>query len=133
MIQYRFNDIEIDINLPNGVYIFDGAGAEGKTYLAECLRAMKCIIDEPDSISVITYEDFDITKLKQSISKSKIIMLDRADLYMSNEVVDIINSADKSKCLILIDLKNTCTKKKIAFRDIEIDLNKDTIKVTEIQ
>lgn len=130
MLEYKFNDYTIKIDLSNGIYVFDETGAEGKTYLATQLKAFRQVIDNPDSIAVFNNENFSLDKLNKVKDKASVIMLDRADLYVDNNVIAVLRTIDSA--IVLIDLKNICIRRNIGHIYVEIHLTADEIQVTKI-
>lgn len=96
-------DVEININLENGIYVFDEKSATGKTRLCKALKELRKL-GEP--VIGYTYGDDKLgISLVDIISKvnPKVIMLDRYDMYNGtfNE-----RFAEWSKnAVILIDCK----------------------------
>ena len=93
----------IDVNLDNGIYIFDNASATGKTRLCKALRECQKY-GEP--VASYTYDDklLDIPIGKVLVpNKYKVIMLDRYDMYEGYGAELIKECADNS--VILIDCK----------------------------
>jgi hypothetical protein len=133
MIEYEFDRVKIKINLNNGVYIFDGAGAEGKTYLAGCLKAFSLVIPNSEDITVLSSDNFSMDALDDGIEKSKLIMLDRADMYFNTKIAEKLNNINNLKSIIMIDLKNMCLRQKVVYDDIGINLEHNKIEVNEIQ
>lgn len=105
-------DVSINIDLKNGIYIFDNISATGKTRLAKMLKQYESY-GEP--VTSYTYEDkqrnIPIDNVLKS-NKYKLIALDRYDLY-KGDGVELIKKCAKTS-IILIDCKND-----MAFTDID--------------
>lgn len=97
----------VEINLDYGIYATDGDSAEGKTFLFKLLQAAYSAGVFTDSL-LITYspdlsEDTVCRKLRDK--QYKFIMLDRADLYLTDNMVAIMNDLAYDT-VIFIDIKN---------------------------
>lgn len=119
-------DVEINVNLENGIYIFDEKSATGKTRLCKELKELRRL-GEP--VIGYTYGDDNLgIDLVEVINKihPKVLMLDRYDMY---------NGAFKEKLtewakniIVLIDCKGdleaeTCTDWctiEMGLREIEV-------------
>lgn len=96
--EYRPN---INIDLNNGVYIFDSESATGKTYLCKHLKNLRAY-GEP--VASFTYNDILIgNKIEDTFKNYKVIMLDRYDLY--NEMGHCLMEKYRDKSIILVDCK----------------------------
>lgn len=97
--------VDIEIDLPNGIYSLDSYSGAGKTRLAKLLRVIQK--RDRDVIS-FSYDDLLVgASLEQLLEFigciPKVIMLDRYDLYKGH-YTELLNSyADES--IILIDCK----------------------------
>lgn len=105
-------DVEININLENGIYVFDEKSATGKTRLCKVLKELRKL-GEP--VVGYTYGDDKLgISLVDLVSKvnPKVIMLDRYDMYNGTFNDRLTDWAQKA--IILIDCKGdleveTCT------------------------
>lgn len=95
---YRPN---INVELDNGIYIFDSESATGKTYLCKQLKKLRAY---GESVISITYNNI-LTgfKLDDMQEQYKVIMLDRYDLYRN--IGHKLLERFKNKSIILIDCK----------------------------
>lgn len=120
---------KINIELDNGLWVFDDMSATGKTRLYKELK--KHLIYDGDVVS-FSYNDFllgvDLRDLVSKHSDCKVLLIDRYDM-MYGKYTDIINEyADKS--IVLIDCKRPLTftdKDDVCF----ITMTEDTITVGE--
>lgn len=93
----------IEINLENGIYIFDNESATGKTRLCKVLKTYQ-IYGEP--VASFTYHDILLGNQVEKIlipNKYKVILLDRYDLYGVGPTDLFDKCAENS--IILIDCK----------------------------
>lgn len=116
---------EIDIELDNGVYLFSIESATGKTRLCKALKDL----EQYGDVIAYTYNDT-IRKLdlKNLVSdKTRVIMLDRYDMYFNMFADTIEKYSDKA--IILVDCK---LRDKIAFvhdyAEVVLEKNKITVK-----
>ena len=102
LIQTRYSGTQIKVNIKSGVNILEGYSGTGKTFL------MKGIVyyckSNKISYSYIDYKDIDRGSdiIKASCRNKDIVMLDNADLYISNELLEEIKKTAK---IIIISLK----------------------------
>ena len=118
----------IEINLDNGIYIFDNQSATGKTRLCKALRDCQKY-GEP--VASYTYDDKLLEMPIERVlvpDKYKVIMLDRYDLYEGDGAELIKECADNS--IILIDCKGDFT---VCSTDewCTISMAEDKIEVTQ--
>lgn len=123
--------IVISIELPFGIYAAEDDSAIGKTYLAELLQAD--ITAGNMNYLVITYfagitSEFVINKLTER--KYSFIMLDRLDLYLNEEIADILVDIRKNTC-IFIDLKNWNLTKRFCPDLIDFEFTERRIRLYE--
>lgn len=101
MVEYSLGEINIKINLDNGVYIFGSGGGTGKTRLYELLKGLP----KQYSVSIASYDDRTNSVNYDIDWSSNVIMIDRFDLFISKEFCEHIKSAlDDS--IILCALKD---------------------------
>lgn len=140
---YTNNSFQTDINiqLNNGLYIFEGESATGKTRLFNELRNIQKYEQSErlkESIVTYTYNDYllynvtleDILK-KYENEKLEVIILDRYDMYGSEEYIDSLVKISKDS-IILVDCKSidkfsNCTDDNICF----IEMDETSITVTD--
>lgn len=97
---YNCNPISIDIRLDPGVYCMGTTSGTGKTYIAKKLKEMSTVCN------VMSYTLTDVNKPESVLNNSyDILMFDRADMYMTEELLDKILIDRKSK-VVLLDLKH---------------------------
>lgn len=122
--------INFQITKP-GIYVLDSKAAIGKTALARIMRVMQ-EMKITDKYKVITYsKDIDMSNLCAELLtvKEPIIFFDRADLYMTTELLQTIKQLN---AIILIDHKETTFWNRLKYSFCEIILEKDQITVKEI-
>ena len=104
MLKIDKYNVKVDIQLDNGVYIFDNESALGKTRLAKLLEKYQAY-GEP--VVSYTYNDklrgIDIATVLQP-KRFKVILLDRYDMYEGDGAELILKCAEDS--IVLIDCKN---------------------------
>jgi hypothetical protein len=103
---FKLNDyhVKIDIQLNNGVYIFDNESATGKTRLAKLLLEYQSY-GQP--VSSYTFSDISLGRPIEAAldsDKFKVIMLDRYDMY--NGVGKKLIDKCRKNSIILIDCKH---------------------------
>ena len=122
------NRIKIDIQLENGVYLFNPISATGKTRLYTELRN---IYKRTKEVCAYTYDDvtsgLSLSSMVEKCNNKipKVLMLDKYDLYRNQCSKEI--KALRGKCIILIDCKS------INKLDDSIDLCTDEIVDIEMQ
>lgn len=103
VINYR-DGKTINVNLEDGVYLIDGKGADGKTFMCKILKSAQ---DVGYRVCVLTYESMYRTKhyieFIRACSGYDLIFLDRFDLYQN---ISIIEEAKKNAKVVLIDWKS---------------------------
>lgn len=131
---YSIGDIKVEIkDIENGVYILGFDGATGKTYFYKSVKALCNLKKYSDIFLAVTFND-DYTDeeyvRKVSAFKGKFIVMDRFDLYISNELIRTIEEAiDK---VIFIDLKDERISNNIKCKLAYVDLKKDIVEVGEL-
>lgn len=105
-MNFRINDIEIDIQLKPGVYTFYPEGAMGKTYLYKLLTR-----DEIQGVKTFSYMSglsygLNCNAASEIIDnfKGRLLYLDRFDLYCTKENVRQLEEIGK-RAVVLADLK----------------------------
>lgn len=129
---YRSDElrIKIEINLENGLYAFDGESATGKTRLFRCLRDLQFMGDKiltytySDKLNGISLAD----KLKEKASESKVIMLDRYDMYLNEEALELLKYSEDR--IILVDCK-LIEEMQVVGRWCTIEMTESSIVVKE--
>lgn len=120
--EYRPN---INIDLDNGIYVFESESATGKTYLCKHLKKLRAY-GEP--VASFTYNDILLGNSIESVFKNcKLVVLDRYDLY--KEVGHDLMRMYKDKAIILIDCKLGFIEG-IDSETCFIDLTKNNIEVS---
>lgn len=102
LIQTRYSGTQIKVNIKSGVNILEGYSGTGKTFLMEGI--VSYCKSNKISYSYIDYRDIDRGSdiIKASCRNKDIVMLDNADLYISNELLEGIKKTAK---IIIISLK----------------------------
>lgn len=97
-------NIEISIQLDNGIYIFDTESGTGKTRLYRFLRD---IMVNKEDVYAVSYDDVvrgeDIIQ-RIKVINPRLIMIDRYDMYISDSLTGFLNFIS-SNAIILIDYK----------------------------
>lgn len=123
-------DIEINILLKeNGIYCLGFNGASGKSYLYELLESYSN--NKRDEVLALTFNSkFNDNFIISCISdfRGKYIILDRLDLYFSKAIRDALISKSKS-CIILIDLKNNISLRRLPIKLACIKLYNNRLEV----
>lgn len=128
MIQFE-DSVKVTIDLENrvGMFIFNGKGALGKTYLAQVFSRNH----DNENLYVRTVKDKGMYE-RGNIDTARILLFDKADLYFDNELVSLINKYGRSKP-ILLDLKTSSfidsNHWNVDFGIAKIDLAKSEISV----
>lgn len=95
--------IDVEVNLENGVYIFDGYSSTGKTYLYKLAEKYR---HYGEKIVGYTYNDFidsvNIDKVLDN-TKYKLAVLDRYDMYYGEGIKAIQEFAKNG--IVLVDTK----------------------------
>ena len=132
MYRVTRGNVDININLPNGIYRFNSESGTGKTYLYHLLNIL---YDAGCPVIGLTYRDirdkkFDRLFESNQLDKLKAILFDRYDLYgreISTKYKDKL-LAISNKCIILIDAKmssylgcaDICYAKIVKSKQIEV-------------
>ena len=121
----------IVIELSFGIHAAEDDSAMGKTYLVKLLQAG--VATGSKEYSVITYfegisSDFVVKQLKQS--KYSFIMLDRLDLYLSEEMAVVLSDIRESTC-IFVDLKNWNRTKVLCPNLVELEFTERGFRLYE--
>ena len=118
--------IKLDIELENGIYVFESESGVGKTYLAKVLKKYRTF-NEP--VASYSYDDFsmDVSLEELLANKFKVVVIDRYDMYSSKKLNDIIEKYRRDST-ILVDCKITVNAPKVD--DIAlVSRNSDYIRV----
>ena len=126
---YRNNDytLDIKIDVPNGLYVFECESGIGKTRLFEYLRMLQ-IYGEP--VKTFTYDDKKLysASVESSLESNKyaVIMLDRYDMY-NGDGAEVLKECAKNS-IVLIDCKELLridTEEEVCF----INMSENAIEV----
>lgn len=111
-IKLRFNDIDVEVELSAGINMLSGDSGTGKTLLMQAVE-LYCA-ENKIKYTFLNYRNRDnsIEQLLTLCDKSEVIIIDNADLFISEKLVSKLK--EKSKYL-LISLKDST---KIDERDI---------------
>lgn len=127
MFNIDIYNVAIDINLDNGIYIFDNESASGKTRLCKLFKRYQAY---GVPVSAYTYNDYCIGLPIENVidRKFKVILLDRYDLYEGIGAELIRQCARDS--IILIDCKGNFT---VTNEDdwCIVNMTQDRIEVTQ--
>lgn len=96
---------KIDIQLDNGIYVYNYLDNVGKTYLAKLLHQYRAI-GEP--VASYTYTDFCVEIKPESVlipGKYKVIAIDRYDMFHSREIDELMYKCAMDT-IILVDCKD---------------------------
>lgn len=130
-MRFVVGDKVIDIELPFGIHVAEDDSAIGKTYLARLLQAG--VVTGSKEYLVITYfeglsDDIVVRQLKQK--NYSFIMMDRLDLYLSEEVAAVLSDIRKNTC-IFVDLKNWNKTKLFCPNLVEFEFTEEGIRLYE--
>ena len=102
MIDLQYHSIKVQIDLPNGVYVFPRSSADGKTYLSSILRAL----GPDDGVNSYTLDDKDFFDVSVALNseKYKLVLLDRYDMYFGDGIEEIQEFGKAG--VVLIDCKS---------------------------
>lgn len=93
----------IQINLENGIYLFDNKSGIGKTYLFKLLN----VISSRTDFLCLTLSNYFLVNDLVNVCKSrnvKVIILDRYDLYINQFSEELLQLKDN--VIILVDCKH---------------------------
>lgn len=118
---------KIDIQLDNGIYVYNYLDSVGKTYLAKLLHQYRAI-GEP--VVSYTYTDFCVEIKPESVlipGKYKVIAIDRYDMFHSREIDELMYKFARGT-IILVDCKDDMNRP-IYDGIVSIELEKEWIRV----
>lgn len=123
------NRTKITIDLPSGVYLFNGHSATGKTRLFRMLRDLQL---GGESVFTYTYDDkllfhLDLAQMLGN-ENLEIVMLDRYDMYLGDALREIRNCANNA--VVLIDCKSEFPGD-FDYEIASIEMEKNNIEVME--
>lgn len=102
---YNIRNIEVNISLEPGIYIFEPDSGTGKSYLCKLLHDLNKIGENVLSITLDEWEDNKDNLINKITSNDyDVIMFDRFGLY-ADSAVDAVKGIDSTKCVVLIDTK----------------------------
>lgn len=81
-MKFIANNLEVAINVPNGIWLLDDDSAAGKTLLKKCVQSLESVF--VNKYYTYSYEDYAKgTRIPTSlpVSKPELVVLDRYDLY----------------------------------------------------
>lgn len=99
-------DVDIEVDLEDGLYVFTRRSATGKSYLASMLRRYHSF-GEP--VNSYTYEDH-LNKLELQAATGdacKVLVVDRYDMYYGAFLQELLELS--SHCIVLVDVKSPST------------------------
>lgn len=128
----RVQDVEIKINITEpGVYCLGFDGATGKSYLYSMVEAY-CKQSMSTDILAITYDSrinsAAITARLESFN-GKIILLDRFDLYCTDDIIDSL--VRKVNSVVLLDLKSDIIWRKLPVKFAKVHMQRNVIEVSK--
>mgnify|MGYP003252141218 CR=1 FL=1 len=130
---YSFNKglPEVQIDLPNGVYVFQRESGAGKSYLAERLHSLRSVGEPVDSFSFPDLKKFGSLEealggVDFTLCELKVILFDRYDQYAGKFTKSIQKLGDA--CIVLIDCKGLTQLSDVNMCDISF--NKARIEVS---
>lgn len=103
MLSIKLESIKVDFNLDNGLYILGTNSSTGKSYLCNLLKSYEY---ESDDVIAVTYNDINgLNRLKSLGDNAKVILLDRFNLYYSEELFQKVKKLAENS-IVLLDFKN---------------------------
>lgn len=124
---------ELDIQLENGIYIFDTESGTGKTRLYWLLRDLMA---SGEQVYAVTYDDIlrgeDIVQMVKRF-KPKLIVIDRYHMYIDKNTTKYLQSLSDN-AIILVDYKgdeNITNKSNISDEVCFINMEIDKIEVEQ--
>lgn len=95
-------DVDIEVDLGNGLYTFTRRSATGKSYLASMLRRYHRF-GEP--VNSYTYGDYlDKLELRAVTGDTcRVLVVDRYDMYYGAFLQELLELSNR--CIVLVDLK----------------------------
>lgn len=112
-----------------GIYLLNQDGASGKSYLCKLIQDYS-IVDK--SCMAITYNserrELDMLEDIRQFD-GKFLLLDRLDLYHSDELLHVVQSKD---IVTLVDLKDDNVWRTVQFKFASVRIEKNCVIVKEI-
>ena len=125
MLEYK-GDIDIKVNLQNGIYTFRNNSGIGKSYLVSLLKSYAA---DGEPVMAYTYTDMIIGVQFNNVVKpgeQKLLVIDRYDLYSDAFTEQIEKFAETG--VVLIDIKgSTNLQSKLCY----LDMTEHMIEVSE--
>ena len=115
---------EVQINLSNGIYVFQRESGAGKSYLAERLHSLRGIGEPVDSFSFSDLKKFGsleeaLNGVDFTLGELKVILFDRYDQYVG-KFTETIQELGHT-CIILVDCKGLTQLGDVNMCDISFD------------
>lgn len=102
---YNIRNIEVNIALEPGIYIFEQNSGTGKSYLCKLLHDLNKIGENVLSVTLDEWEENKSNIINKITSNAyDVIMFDRFGLY-ADSAVDTVKGIDSTKCVVLIETK----------------------------
>lgn len=124
--EFLLSNLRLVIKLPDvGLCVFAPNSGTGKTYLCTLLKKMSL-----PEVATVTYDrNANITNvmIEEAIKKS-VIIFDRFDMYVTDELLERITKLSKEK-LIILDYKNKSTKFPADYEIINVTLTDKEMRV----
>lgn len=123
---FKYGDIQVDITLPTRVNVVSGDSGTGKTFLVKVLAKLSLKGYDVITIKHDNYKGFSPEAVKK-VSSNTLLLLDNADLYMSDKFKDAIlqsnaiciiftrstvyfNGLNAGRCTVEYDNKRLCIR-----------------------
>lgn len=103
---YRIDryDVTVEVDLGNGLYVFNPRSATGKSYLANVLRRYRRF-GEP--VNAYTFDDY-LNKVTLEDATGggscKLLVVDRYDMYYGAYMSELLKLS--KHCIVLVDVKS---------------------------
>ena len=96
-------DPHIEVNLPNGMYVFDNLSGTGKTYLYQIVRQLSSM-PELRVTACRNVEEFN----SMAADTAKLVVVDRYDLWGDDSMSERLASISEN-AVVLVDAKTFLT------------------------
>lgn len=99
-----YNGVSVDVEFNNKSNMLSGNSGTGKTFLMQAID-LYCINNNIKSLYIdYKFQGLDIEQLKSICMKSDVILLDNADLYVTNELIEWLSKNNK---ITIVCMKDT--------------------------
>lgn len=120
-MKFNVGSYYVDIQLKEGVYVYDNESGTGKSFLAKLLRSYSLLHDD---VLVMDYDNFDMDKLRGS--RAVLTVIDRGSLFLTENINEIVNSLPG---IVLIDAKSMISREGLFYDDCSILLEQGGVTV----